>query len=74
MEAKTAMPEKKEKKPAKVSGEEDRKTGDKPADEEKSQKLKDTKDAMDKVLDEIDDFLNEEGQEFINSYVQRGGE
>lgn len=68
------MSEKKEQKQVKATSEEDRKTGDKPADKERSEKLKDTKDAMDKVLDEIDDFLNEEGQEFINSYIQRGGE
>jgi len=47
------------------------KTEDKPVDKEKAEKLKaDT----DKLLDEIDDILEKDSEEFINSYVQRGGE
>jgi prokaryotic ubiquitin-like protein Pup len=38
---------------------------------EKGEKLK--KD-LDKIIDEIDDVLEENAEEFIRSYVQRGGE
>ncbi|PIE32772.1 ubiquitin-like protein Pup [candidate division KSB3 bacterium] len=38
---------------------------------EKGEKLK--KD-LDKIMDEIDDVLEENAEEFIKSYVQRGGE
>jgi len=29
---------------------------------------------VDKLLDEIDDILEENAEEFVKSYVQRGGE
>jgi ubiquitin-like protein Pup len=32
------------------------------------------KDSMDAVLDEIDSLLEENAQEFVESYVQRGGQ
>lgn len=38
---------------------------------EKGKKIK--KD-LDKIIDEIDDVLEENAEEFIRSYVQRGGE
>lgn len=38
---------------------------------EKGKKLKEE---MDKLVDEIDDVLEENAEEFVKSYVQRGGE
>ena len=38
---------------------------------EKTEKLKDD---MDEILDEIDSVLEENAEEFIKSYVQKGGE
>ena len=38
---------------------------------EKAEKLKDD---MDEILDEIDSVLEENAEEFIKSYVQKGGE
>jgi ubiquitin-like protein Pup len=32
------------------------------------------KEELDKILDEIDDILEENAEEFVKSYVQRGGE
>jgi ubiquitin-like protein Pup len=32
------------------------------------------KDDMDRLVDEIDDVLEENAEEFVKSYVQRGGE
>lgn len=32
------------------------------------------KEAMDRLVDEIDDVLEENAEEFVKSYVQRGGE
>jgi ubiquitin-like protein Pup len=37
-------------------------------------KGKKIKEELDKVLDEIDDILEENAEEFVKSYVQRGGE
>ncbi|MBI3075916.1 MAG: ubiquitin-like protein Pup [Deltaproteobacteria bacterium] len=39
--------------------------------EEKGKKLKED---MDKLLDDIDEVLEENAEEFVKSYVQRGGE
>ena len=39
-----------------------------------TQKGKKLKEDMDKLLDEIDDVLEENAEEFVRSYVQRGGE
>lgn len=33
-----------------------------------------TKEDLDKLLDEVDDILEENAEEFVRSYVQRGGE
>ena len=37
-------------------------------------KGKKIKEDIDKLLDEIDDILEENAEEFVKSYVQRGGE
>jgi prokaryotic ubiquitin-like protein Pup len=34
----------------------------------------DLKEEMDQLIDEIDDLLEENAEEFVASYVQRGGE
>ena len=41
---------------------------------ELSKKGKKIKEDLDKILDEIDDILEENAEEFVKSYVQRGGE
>ena len=41
---------------------------------ELSKKGKKIKEDLDKLLDEIDDILEENAEEFVKSYVQRGGE
>lgn len=42
-----------------------------PAVAKKGKKLKED---IDKLLDEIDDILEENAEEFVKGYVQRGGE
>lgn len=42
-----------------------------PASSEKGEKLKDE---MDDLLDEIDEVLESNSEEFVKSYVQKGGE
>ena len=37
-------------------------------------KGKKLKDEMDRLVDEIDEVLEENAEEFVKSYVQRGGE
>ncbi|MGH7319918.1 MAG: ubiquitin-like protein Pup [Candidatus Rokuibacteriota bacterium] len=44
------------------------------ASPELAKKGKKIKEDLDKVLDEIDDILEENAEEFVKSYVQRGGE
>ncbi|OGY99049.1 MAG: ubiquitin-like protein Pup [Candidatus Liptonbacteria bacterium RIFCSPLOWO2_12_FULL_60_15] len=39
-----------------------------------AKKGKKIKEDIDKLLDEIDDILEENADEFVKSYVQRGGE
>jgi ubiquitin-like protein Pup len=39
-----------------------------------SEKGKKLKEDMDRLVDEIDDVLEENAEEFVKSYVQRGGE
>src|SRR5437870_13043834 len=41
---------------------------------ELAKKGKKIKEDIDKLLDEIDDTLDENAEEFVKSYVQRGGE
>ncbi len=51
------------------------KEGDAPAADPKvAEKGVTLKKNIDKVLDEIDDVLEENAEEFVKSYVQRGGE
>lgn len=59
------------KKPVPSSSEEAKKTEVKPVDKEKTKKVATD---LDKLIDEIDDILEENSEEFIKSYVQRGGE
>jgi ubiquitin-like protein Pup len=44
------------------------------ANPEIAKKGKKIKEDLDKLLDEIDDILEENAEEFVKSYVQRGGE
>ncbi|HTG46718.1 MAG TPA: ubiquitin-like protein Pup [Actinomycetota bacterium] len=39
-----------------------------------SSKASDLKEEMDDILDEIDSVLEENAEEFVKSYVQKGGE
>jgi prokaryotic ubiquitin-like protein Pup len=39
-----------------------------------SSKAAELKDEMDDILDEIDSVLEENAEEFVKSYVQKGGE
>jgi prokaryotic ubiquitin-like protein Pup len=39
-----------------------------------SSKAKKLKEEMDDILDEIDSVLEENAEEFVKSYVQKGGE
>ena len=47
--------------------------GGKPSGE-LAKKGKKIKEDLDNLLDEIDDILEENAEEFVKSYVQRGGE
>ena len=42
--------------------------------EQSSSKAAELKDEMDEILDEIDAVLEENAEEFVKSYVQKGGE
>jgi ubiquitin-like protein Pup len=44
------------------------------ANPEVVKKGKKIKEDLDKLLDEIDDILEENAEEFVKSYVQRGGQ
>lgn len=44
------------------------------ASPELAKKGKKIKEDLDKLLDEIDDILEENAEEFVKSYVQRGGQ
>ncbi|MFQ5840511.1 MAG: ubiquitin-like protein Pup [Candidatus Methylomirabilales bacterium] len=44
------------------------------ANPEVAKKGKKIKEELDKLLDEIDDILEENAEEFVKSYVQRGGQ
>ena len=49
--------------------------GEEPAaSAELPKKGKKIKEELDKILDEIDEVLEENAEEFVKSYVQRGGE
>ena len=65
------MPQEQERKqPDKRDGEQ-RKDADQAETTAKGEKLKEE---MDEILDEIDSVLGENAEEFIKSYVQKGGE
>lgn len=44
------------------------------ADQKMAKKGEDIKEEMDSLLDEIDAVLEENAEEFVKNYVQRGGE
>jgi prokaryotic ubiquitin-like protein Pup len=70
MEGKMAEQKKKETRPSKPA-----EGGDgAAASPEIAKKGKKIKEDIDKLLDEIDDILEENAEEFVKSYVQRGGE
>jgi ubiquitin-like protein Pup len=52
--------------------------GDTPADDagqvSSTTKADEIKDEMDDILDEIDSVLEENAEEFVKSYVQKGGQ
>lgn len=50
---------------------EDKKVENQPVDNEKAKKIKED---MDKLLDEIDEILEANSEEFMESYIQTGGE
>ena len=64
------MPEQEQKRPQKKGDGEEAEAGQTTATT-KGEKLKEE---MDDILDEIDEVLEENAEEFIKSYVQKGGE
>lgn len=42
-----------------------------PVDQERARKIKED---MDKLLDQIDEVLEENSEKFVKSYIQKGGE
>jgi prokaryotic ubiquitin-like protein Pup len=64
------LPEQEQKRTQKKAGGDDGEAGQTTASE-KGEKLKEE---MDDILDEIDEVLEENAEEFIKSYVQKGGE
>ena len=67
------MPEQEHKRIQKKGG-----SGDESADDAgqvtSSSKAAELKDEMDEILDEIDSVLEENAEEFVKSYVQKGGQ
>ena len=66
------MPEQEQKRIQKKGGDGER-TGD-AGQVQGSSKASELKDEMDEILDEIDAVLEENAEEFVKSYVQKGGE
>ena len=64
------MPEQEQKRIQKKGGGEDADAGQVTG----SSKAADLKDEMDDILDEIDSVLEENAEEFVKSYVQKGGQ
>ena len=62
----------------KKSGDADGKDADQQADSGGQKKIakrgEELKDEMDTLIDEIDEVLEENAEEFVKNYVQRGGE
>jgi ubiquitin-like protein Pup len=52
----------------------DEATGDDAGQVQRSSKAEELKDEMDDILEEIDAVLEENAEEFVKSYVQKGGE
>jgi ubiquitin-like protein Pup len=52
----------------------DKKEADVASNPEVTEKGKKLKEDMDKLMDEIDDVLEENAEEFVKNYVQKGGE
>jgi ubiquitin-like protein Pup len=65
------LPEQEQKKVTKRVGGGGEPEGGQTTEAPKGQKLKEE---MDEILDEIDQVLEENAEEFIKSYVQKGGE
>ena len=65
-----AEQKKKETRPTKPEGDDDA-AGANPELAKKGKKIKED---LDNLLDEIDDILEENAEEFVNNYVQYGGE
>ena len=66
------MPEQEQKRVQRKGGEgSDAESGGQQTTEGKGEKLKEE---MDEILDEIDEVLEENAEEFIKSYVQKGGQ
>ena len=67
------MPEQEQKKIQKKSGGGGETEGD-AGQVTSSSKASELKEEMDDILDEIDSVLEENAEEFVKSYVQKGGE
>ena len=65
-----AEQKKKDTRPTKPEGDEEA-AGTNPELAKKGKKIKED---LDNLLDEIDDILEENAEEFVKSYVQRGGQ
>ena len=65
------MPQEQERKQAENRAAEQRADAEQAEATQKGEKLKEE---MDDILDEIDSVLEENAEEFIKSYVQKGGE
>ena len=67
------MPEQEHKRIQKKGGSDDAATED-AGQVSASSKAAELKDEMDDILDEIDSVLEENAEEFVKSYVQKGGQ
>jgi ubiquitin-like protein Pup len=65
------MPEREQKRKATTTREDEAVEEAAPATTEKADKIKAE---LDDLLDEIDEVLDENAEEFVRSYVQKGGE
>ena len=65
------MPEQEQKRVQRKSGGDD---DDDAGQVTSTSKANDLKEEMDDILDEIDSVLEENAEEFVKSYVQKGGE
>ena len=67
------MPEQERKQVQKKGGDGDRSDAD-AGQISSTSKAAELKEEMDEILDEIDSVLEENAEEFVKSYVQKGGE